>query len=179
MANKQLMLICATSLLLSGCAVGFMTSHTFDPKTGESTKTVYSPLFSSESMSLAGGAEFRVSVVITRRVEPISYILLSSVGGLTSDDMESKATAVVHFKNDSQQIYKIKLIKFIIWHRDFPINVPDVILEPGDRFDTKSVAVKAPTYDKDFSLDLLYELDGQSFSRMFSLRRETMEKLRE
>lgn len=65
MNKVWLIIIClAGALLLCGCAVGFMTSYTSDPKTGKSTKTVYSPLFSSESLPLAEGAEFRVSVVI-------------------------------------------------------------------------------------------------------------------
>lgn len=161
----------------SGCATGFMSSYTYDSKTGEKTKTVYSPLFSTDSLPLAEGAEFRVSVVITRRVEPISYSLLSSIGGLTPDDMESKATAVVHFKNDSQQTYRVALRKIIILNQEFTIKLSEITLNPGDRFYTKSIVVKAPTYNTTFTLRLCYELEGMSFSQNFSMKRETVEEL--
>lgn len=174
---KSLVTLVLGMFLLSGCATGFMTSYSSDPKTGQSIKTVYSPLFSSDSSLLANGAEFRVSVVITRRVEPISYSLLSAVGGLTPDDMESKATAVVHFKNDSQQTYKIALKEINILNQGFFVRIPEIILKPGDRFDTKQILVKAPTYDTDFTLGLQYEIDGKTLSRTFSMRRETMEDL--
>ncbi len=176
---KQLIQILMVSLLMSGCATGFMTSYSYDPKVGRETKTVYSPLFSSGSAPLAEGAEFRISVVITRRVEPISYNLFASIGGLTAEDLESKATAVVHFKNDSQQIYKITLRKINIGNNEFAIRAPEIILKPGDRLDTKEVVVKAPTYNTAFSLNLQYDLNGQSMNKSFSVRRQTMEELAE
>lgn len=177
--NKiQLLIVWAmATFLISGCAVGFMTSYTQDPKTGKSIKTVYSPLFASDSLPLAEGVEFRVSVVNARRVEPISYTLLASIGGLPPEDMKSKATAVVHFKNDSEKIYRIDLKKLIILTKEFSIKIPQVVLKPGDRFDTKSIAVIVPTYDTKFSLDLAYELDGKSFIQNLSMQRETMEEI--
>ena len=179
MNNKQLTAICIIGIfLLGGCAIGFIDSYTSDPKTGKSTKTAYSPLFSSDSLPLAEGAEFRVSVVITRFVEPVSYSLLRSIGGLPPEDMESKATAVVHFKNDSKNIYRIGLKKIIILTKEFSVEVPEIILEPGDRFDTKSIPIKTATYDTQISLDLIYELDGNLFVRNFSMKRETMEEIK-
>lgn len=176
---KQIIQILMVSLLISGCATGFMTSYGYDPKAGRETKIIYSPLFSSSSTPLAEGAEFRISIVITRRVEPISYSLLASIGGLTADDMESKATAEVHFKNDSKEIYKIKLKRFKMLNTEFGINIPEIILNPGDRYDTKQFAVKAPTYDVAFGLQLDYELNGQPFSQQFPMKRQTMEGLAE
>lgn len=176
--NKSIIVI-VIALLFSGCATGYMTSYKYDPKVGQETKTTYSPLFSSDSISLAGGAEFRVSVVITRRVEPISYSLLASVGGLPSEDLESKATAVVHFKNDSQQIYKINLRKITIASNEFNVRVPEIILRPENRIDSKEVTIKAPTYDTTFSLNLQYDLNGQTMSHNFSMQRQTMENLKE
>ena len=167
------------AFLFSGCATGYMSSSTYDPQIGKTTKTVYSPLFSTESLPLAEGAEFRVSVVITRRVEPISYNLLASVGGLTPDDMESKATTVVHFKNDSQQTYRIDLKEINILNQGFFVKIPEIVLKPGDRFDTKQIAVKAPTYDTGFKLDLHYEIEGKPTSQIFAMRRERMEDLRQ
>lgn len=164
--------------LLSGCAVGYMSSSTYNPKTGKTSETVYSPLFSTDSLPLAAGAEFRVSVVITRRVEPISYSLLSSIGGLTPDDMFSKATAVVHFKNDSQQIYRINLKKFAVLNEKFLVKVPEIVLRPGDRFSTKAISVKAPTYDSAFPLKLFYALDDEPFNQDFSMQRQKMEDLK-
>lgn len=179
MKRSKLLTLIVAMFLLSGCAVGFMTSYSQDPNTGKSIKRVYSPLFSSDSASLAEGAEFRVSVVITRRVEPISYNLLSSVGGLTPDDMESKATAVIHFKNDSQQTYQIDVREINILNQGFPVKIPEVVLKPGDRFDTKQIAVKAPTYDTDFSLKLRYELESKSTSQIFAMKREKMDDLKQ
>lgn len=164
--------------LLSGCAVGYLRSSTYDPRTGKTNETVYSPLFSTDSSFLAEGAEFRVSVVITRRVEPITYSLLSAMGGLTPDDMISKATAVVHFKNDSQQIYTIHLKKLVVLNEEFLIKVPVIVLRPGDRFSTKAIPVKAPTYDSVFPLKLFYALDGESFDQDFSMHRQKMEDLK-
>lgn len=177
MGKKQLIVICVIVLLLSGCATGLMTIYTYDPNSKKSTKTVYSPLFSSDSTPLAEGAEFRVSVVITRRVEPISYSLLSSIGGLGPDDLESKATVVVHFKNDSQQVYRINLKKIKIQSQEVAINLPEIVLDPRERFDTKSFIVKVPTYDTSFGIDLFYGLNGDSFSKKFTMTRQTMEEL--
>lgn len=165
------------ALLLSGCAAGTMSSYTYNQDTGRNIKTVYSPLFSTESLPLAEGAEFKVSAVITRRVEPISYGLLSSIGGLTAEDTKSKATAVIHLKNDSQQIYKVNLKKIIIFNQEFLVAKPEIILKHGDRFDTKEIPVKAPTYDASFNLNLIYEIDGQPFSQIFSMKRKTVDEL--
>lgn len=159
-------------LLLSGCAAGTMSSYTYDQDTGRNIKTVYSPLFSTESLPLAEGAEFKVSVVITRRIEPISHGLLTSMGGLTAEDIESKATAVVHFKNDSMQTYRINLKKFTVLNHEFPITGAEIILKPGDRFDSKEFAVKAPTYDTTFTLKVAYDLGGVSLIQDFLMRRE-------
>lgn len=165
------------ALLLSGCAAGVMSSYTYDQNTGRDIKTVYSPLFSSDSQFLAEGAEFRVSVVITRRIEPISHSLAASIGGLTSEDIESKATAVVHFKNDSDRIYRISLKKITALNQDFPISSSEIILKPGDRFDSREFAVKAPTYDTIFNLSLFYDIDGQPSTQNFSMRRKTSDEL--
>lgn len=155
-----------------------MTTYSHDPNTGRSTKTVYSPLFSSDSFQLAEGAEFRASVVNTRRVEPISYTLLASVGGLTLGDLDSKATAVIHFKNDSQETYQIILKKFRMHNQEFAIRFPEIILKPGDRYDTKSVPVKIGTYDTEFGLELDYELNGKPLTQQFPMLRQTMDQLK-
>lgn len=97
------------SFLCSGCASGYMTSSTYDPATGKYETKKYTPFFSSDSMQLAQDSEFRVSVVITRRVEPISHSLLTSMGGLGPDDLYSSATAVIHFKNDSAESCRVIL----------------------------------------------------------------------
>lgn len=174
---RKIIILILVAILTSGCAVGYMSSSTYDPHTGKRSDTIYSPLFSTDSIPLADGAEFRVSVVITRIVEPLSHSMLSVIGGLTLDDMVSKATAVVHFKNDSKQIYKINLKKIIVLNQEFLVKVPEVVLKSGTRFDTKTIAVKAPTYDTTFDLTLDYELDGKSFIQNFPMRRETMEEI--
>jgi hypothetical protein len=177
MHKKQLIIICVMALLFAGCAAGSMCVYTYDPSSKKSTKTEYSSLFLSDSTSFAEGAEFTVSVVNTRRVEPISYGLLGSIGGLTSDDLESKATVVVHFKNDSQQAYRINLKKITILKQDFIINFPEIVLDPGDRFDTKVFSAKIPTYDTSFELDLFYELKGRLLTEKFTMSRQTIEEL--
>ena len=178
MKKIQPVILLVVVFLLSGCATGFMTIYSYDPKVGRETKTVYSPLFSSDSVPLTEGAEFRVSVVISRRVEPVSYSLLASVGGLTPDDMESTATAVVHFKNDSQQTYRIGLKEINILNQEFSVRIPEIILKSGDRFDTKEIAVKAPTYDTGFVLNLSYEIENKPANQTFAMKRERMEDLR-
>ncbi len=155
-----------------------MGRSTFDPKTGKRTETTYSPLFSSDSLPLAEGAEFRVSVVITRRVEPVSYSLLRSIGGLPPEDMESAATAVVHFKNDSTRSYRIGLKTIKILNKEFSVHLPEVTLKPGERFDTRSIPIKMATYDVWTDLDLTYELDGTLLVQNFPMRRQTMEELK-
>ncbi len=178
MSDKRLTIACVIgTFLLGGCAVGFMGSSTFDPKTGKSTKTTYSPLFSSDSLPLGEGAEFRISEVITRLVEPVSYSLLRSIGSLSPEDMESAATTVVHFKNDSKNSYRIGLKKIKILNKEFSVNIPEITLKPGDRFDTKSIPIKMATYDTESSLELSYELDGKFLVQNFSMRRQTMEEL--
>lgn len=164
-------------LLLSGCAAGVMSRYTYDQNTGRNIKTLYSPLFSTDSQSLAEGAEFKVSAVITRRIEPISHGLLTSMGGLSFADIESKATAVVHFKNDSTQIYRINLKKIIVLNQEFSVAGSEIILKPGDRFDSKEFAIRAPTYDTTFTLKLTYDLDGAPLSQDFSMRRKTADEL--
>jgi hypothetical protein len=153
-----------------------MTQYTYDH--GKRTKAVYSPLFSSDSVPLAEGAEFRVSLVITRRVEPISYSLLSAIGGLGPDDTESSATVVVHFKNDSQQTYRISLKEISVMNQKFNATIPEVVLKPRDRFDTEPVPVKAPTYNVDFELTLNYKINGKFFSQSFLMKRRTIEELK-
>ena len=172
---RKLFILMVGALLTSGCASGYMYSSTYDPATNKKMEVVYSPLFFSDSYSLADGAEFKVSVVITRRVEPISYGLLASIGGLGPDDLESSATVVVHFKNDSQELYKIQLNRF---NQGSPIGVPEIILKPGDRFSTREIPLKVLTYEKAFNLELDYQLNGRHFSQIFSLKRETVEDLR-
>ena len=179
MKKIQPIILLVVMLLLSGCATGFMTNYSYDPKVGRETKTVYSPLFSSDSAPLAQEVEFRVSVVITRRVEPISYNLLASMGGLTAEDMESQATTVVHFKNDSQQTYRIDLKEINILNRGFVVRIPEIILKPGDRFDTREIAIKAPTYDTSFTLSLRYEIEDGPASQIFAMRRERIEDLKQ
>ncbi|GEM_PF-3160693 len=175
---RKIFVLIITVFLTSGCATGYMYSSTYDPVTKKSTKVVYSPLFSTNSFPLAEGAEFRMSVVITRRVEPITYSLLTSIGGLGPDDMESTATVEGHFKNDSQKIYHITMNKLRIQNRDYVINASEIVLKPGDRYDTKAMAIKAPTYDVAFVLGLDYELDGKSLSQQFPMKRRSMEEIK-
>ena len=179
MGDKRLIIACVIgTFVLGGCAVGFMGHSTFDPKTGKRTQTTYSPLFSSDSFPLAEGVELRVSMVITRRVEPVSYSLLRSIGGLPPEDMESAATAVVHFKNDSAHSYRIGLKTIKILNKEFSVHLPEITLKPGERFDTKSIPIKMATYDIWTNLDLTYELDGTLLVQNFPLRRQTMEELK-
>jgi PBP1b-binding outer membrane lipoprotein LpoB len=74
---KSLVALVLGMSILSGCASGYMTSSSYDPATGKHETKKYTPLFSSDSIQLAENAEFKVSVVITRRVEPISLAGIS------------------------------------------------------------------------------------------------------
>jgi len=175
---KKYLYILVVLLFCSGCASGYMTSSSYDPATGKHETKKYTPLFSSDSAQLAENAEFKVSVVITRRIEPISYGLLASVGGLSSDDLYSSATAVFHFKNDSGETININLESLNILNAEENIKLPEIILSPGDRFSTKEIKTRVSTYSTDFNLKLTYDINGVKKSQNFHLTRQTSADLK-
>lgn|SRR3989338_3285008 len=175
---KKWLYLILVSCFLGGCASGYMTSSTYDAKTGKYETKKYTPFFSSDSMPLAESAEFRVSVVITRRVEPLSHSFLTAMGGLGPDDLNSTATAVVHFKNDSDETLKINLKSLNIFNTENLTNLDEVILSPGDRFSTKEIKTEVSTYNTEFDLKLNYELNGIAKSTVFSMVRQTSEDFR-
>lgn len=178
MRKTPLIMLLAALCFFYGCSAGMLTSYQYDPIKGRRTKVVYSPLFSSDSMPLSQDAEFRVSLVITRRVEPISYGLLASVGGLGSDDTISSATVVYHFKNDSDQTLNVTLKNFSIYNDKQSLNVQQITLLSGDRFSTKPIITEVGTYNKELNLTLSYDLNGVEKSQDFHLIRQTMADLK-
>jgi len=64
----------------------------------------------------------------------------------------------------------------VVLNEEFLIKVPEIVLRPGDRFSTKAILVKAPTYDSAFPLKLFYTLDGEFFDQDFSMQRQKMKE---
>jgi len=164
--------------LCSGCASGYMTSSSYDSATGKYETKKYTPFFSSDSVSLVKDAEFRVSVVITRRVEPISHSLLTSIGGLGPDDLYSSATAVFHFKNDSNDVLKLNLKSLNILNNKEILNLSEIVLLPGAKFSTREIKTRVSTYNTEFNLKLIYDINGIEKSQSFYLIRQTPEDLK-
>jgi hypothetical protein len=95
------------------------------------------------------------------------------VGGLSSDDLYSSATAVFHFKNDSDETLNINLESLNILNAEENIKLPEIILSPGDKFSTKEIKTRVSTYSTDFNLKLTYDINGVRKLQNFRLTRQT------
>ena len=153
-----------SSFLLAGCAAGFIylpSDSTTAPK------TYYSPAFFSGTIPFEKGIDCRMSVVITRRV----------LRKLTPDDVLSAATLVLHFSNPNTRDFRIKIESLETGGQTFHVSQRPFMLKANRIFSTSEIALKAPTYERNFDVLLNYEIDGEKRQHTYFLKRETVQEL--
>jgi hypothetical protein len=166
-------------LFLCGCAVGFQTQKTYDASTGKWTAVKYSPAFISEILKLEGGLEAKISVVNMRRVNPLKYAAMSAADARGPEDLDSEATAVIHYRNDTSSLQRFQPLSLRVNGKEFGINMGDVPFQPKERLETYPIYLVIKTYDTEFDLTLLYVSNGVKGEHTFHMRRETAQEAQE
>ena len=158
-----------------------MVVSSYDAETGKREKNRYTPLFSSDSMKLTENSEFRVSIVITKRVEPITHTFLQSFGALGPGDLNSSATAVIHFVNFSNDEIKVVLKSMDLFYKDENLNlieIGEIILSPQESYSTEEIETNVFTYSKEFEVLLNFDINGENRSQKFQMKRQTIEDVK-